>query len=102
MYHCCSEFRDVPDAQEVFADAGTDQSVIVEVLQHSAGVGDADAAAFHFNDIAESNGVAAGDVTLQPSADVDIAACELPLLREALEGEDKHTHTHTRRHASAV
>eukprot|EP00037_Helgoeca_nana_P000073 m.20034 g.20034 ORF g.20034 m.20034 type:complete len:207 (-) comp10103_c1_seq1:9-629(-) len=50
-----SQFRQVPDNQEVFADALTDQSVIVEVLELEAGQPDDTAAEFHFGSIAHDN-----------------------------------------------
>ena len=31
-----SAFRDIPNNQEVFADAETDQSIIIEILEHQA------------------------------------------------------------------
>ena len=37
----CANFRQVPDNQEVFADAQTDQSFIVEILEYEADIRDA-------------------------------------------------------------
>lgn len=50
-----SELREIPDNQEVFAHAHTDQSLIVELLEYQAEVEDEHAAAYHFQDIAGSN-----------------------------------------------
>ncbi|XP_034531867.1 ran guanine nucleotide release factor [Notolabrus celidotus] len=50
-----SELREIPDNQEVFAHAHTDQSLIVEVVEYQAQVADQDAARYHFEDIAGSN-----------------------------------------------
>ncbi|XP_072294502.1 ran guanine nucleotide release factor [Eucyclogobius newberryi] len=50
-----STLRDIPDNQEVFAHAHTDQSIIVELLEYQAQVADQDAARYHFEDIAGSN-----------------------------------------------
>ncbi len=44
----------MPDNQEVFADANTDQSIIVEILEHHD-VPNSEAAAYHFADIAQAN-----------------------------------------------
>jgi hypothetical protein len=53
-----SDFRPVPDAQEVWADGDVDQSLVVEALELAAGVPDAEAAAFYFADLATANGAA--------------------------------------------
>ncbi|KAJ8266090.1 hypothetical protein GJAV_G00125760 [Gymnothorax javanicus] len=50
-----SELREVPDNQEVFAHEHTDQSFIVEMLEYQAQVQDAEAARYHFDDLAGSN-----------------------------------------------
>lgn len=50
-----SELREIPDNQEVFAHAHTDQSLIVELLEYQAEVADENAPAYHFQDIAGSN-----------------------------------------------
>lgn len=50
-----SELREIPDNQEVFAHAHTDQSLIVEMVEYQAQVADQDAARYHFEDIAGSN-----------------------------------------------
>lgn len=50
-----SDLREIPDNQEVFAHAHTDQSLIVELLEYQGQVADQDAARYHFEDIAGSN-----------------------------------------------
>uniref|UniRef100_A0A673CAT0 Ran guanine nucleotide release factor n=1 Tax=Sphaeramia orbicularis TaxID=375764 RepID=A0A673CAT0_9TELE len=50
-----SELREIPDNQEVFAHAHTDQSLIVELVEYQAQVADHDAPRYHFEDIAGSN-----------------------------------------------
>ncbi|KAI9477365.1 hypothetical protein LPJ78_001801 [Coemansia sp. RSA 989] len=49
-----SNFREVPDNQEVFASTTTDQSVIVEILE-SVSQQKHEATKFHFEQLAESN-----------------------------------------------
>ncbi|XP_069555045.1 ran guanine nucleotide release factor [Brachyistius frenatus] len=50
-----SELREIPDNQEVFAHAHTDQSLIVELVEYQGQVADQGAARYHFEDIAGSN-----------------------------------------------
>lgn len=50
-----SQLREIPDNQEVFAHAHTDQSLIVELVEYQSQVADQDAARYHFEDIAGSN-----------------------------------------------
>ena len=50
-----SNFRLVPDHQEVWSDAHRDQSIIVELVEFVEGEKDGDAAKYHFNDIAETS-----------------------------------------------
>uniref|UniRef100_K3WBQ5 Ran guanine nucleotide release factor n=1 Tax=Globisporangium ultimum (strain ATCC 200006 / CBS 805.95 / DAOM BR144) TaxID=431595 RepID=K3WBQ5_GLOUD len=59
-----SSFRQVPDNQEVFANAQTDQCVIVELLQYESDVCDDESARFFFNEIAASNGCSPDDVSI--------------------------------------
>ncbi|ETI40587.1 hypothetical protein L914_13501 [Phytophthora nicotianae] len=59
-----SSFRQVPDNQEVFANAATDQCVIVELLQYEESVTDAQSACYFFNEIAQSNGCGPDEVTV--------------------------------------
>ena len=50
-----SDFRHVPDHQEVWADADSDQSVVIEVLERQDAVADADIARYLFDDLAAAN-----------------------------------------------
>lgn len=50
-----SDLREIPDNQEVFASAHSDQSVIVELVEYQGQVADHDAARYHFEDIAAGN-----------------------------------------------
>eukprot|EP00644_Phytophthora_capsici_P002145 jgi/Phyca11/547933/estExt2_Genewise1Plus.C_PHYCAscaffold_270091 len=59
-----SSFRQVPDNQEVFANAETDQCVIVELLQYEESVLDSGSARYFFNEIAQSNGCGPDEVTV--------------------------------------
>lgn len=59
-----STFRQVPDNQEVFANAHTDQCVIVELLQYESSVADDASAQYFFNEIARSNGCGPDEVTV--------------------------------------
>ncbi|EQC31774.1 hypothetical protein SDRG_10563 [Saprolegnia diclina VS20] len=56
-----SEFRQVPDNQEVFADAVTDRCVIIELLQMEETIGESATGTFYFNEIADSNACAPTD-----------------------------------------
>lgn len=76
-----SELREIPDNQEVFAHKHTDQSLIVELLEHQAQVADQDAARYHFEDIAGSNKAvepgAAQVVSVEalPPAELSLTCC---------------------------
>eukprot|EP00041_Stephanoeca_diplocostata_P007148 m.98593 g.98593 ORF g.98593 m.98593 type:complete len:211 (-) comp16754_c0_seq1:343-975(-) len=50
-----SQFRQVPDNQEVFVDADADQSFIIEIVEKASEASDMDAAKFHFHSIAHDN-----------------------------------------------
>uniref|UniRef100_A0A8C5MHX9 Ran guanine nucleotide release factor n=1 Tax=Leptobrachium leishanense TaxID=445787 RepID=A0A8C5MHX9_9ANUR len=50
-----SDLREIPDNQEVFAHASTDQSIIVELLEYQEGMTDTEAARYHFEDVASGN-----------------------------------------------
>ncbi|XP_069502307.1 ran guanine nucleotide release factor [Ambystoma mexicanum] len=50
-----SDLREIPDNQEVFAHRWTDQSLIMELLEYQNEVADANAARYHFEDIASVN-----------------------------------------------
>ncbi|XP_048476046.1 ran guanine nucleotide release factor [Rhincodon typus] len=58
-----SEIREIPDNQEVFAHSDTDQSIIIELLEHQNHVPDQEAARYHFADIANSNDATVMDST---------------------------------------
>ncbi|WIA22949.1 hypothetical protein OEZ86_009880 [Tetradesmus obliquus] len=49
-----SDFRPVPDHQEVWADGASDQSIVVEIAEHSD-VPDSNVGRFVFNDLAVAN-----------------------------------------------
>jgi hypothetical protein len=51
-----SDFRQVPDNQEVYADADTGASLIVELLGWQREVANADAGTFFYHDLAKDNG----------------------------------------------
>lgn len=62
-----SDFRQVPDNQEVFSDPARDQSVIIELLQYEPTIGDDQIAQYHFKEIAAANGCPASEVvSVQP------------------------------------
>ncbi|KAI9591737.1 hypothetical protein BDF19DRAFT_250823 [Syncephalis fuscata] len=50
-----SQFREVPDNQEVFAATETEESIIVELLELDEDVPDNECAKFHFEQIAQHN-----------------------------------------------
>ncbi|VDI68919.1 ubiquitin conjugation factor E4 B, partial [Mytilus galloprovincialis] len=54
------DFRQIPDNQEVFTHAETDQSVIIEIMEHVEG-GDDVAIKTHFEDLAQGNDVSPQD-----------------------------------------
>ncbi|CAI9619390.1 unnamed protein product [Staurois parvus] len=74
-----SDLREIPDNQEVFAHAHTDQSIIVELLEYQGGMADPDAARYHFEDVATSND-AQGKVEIisvepLPLAQLSLSSC---------------------------
>ena len=82
-----SDFRPVPDNQEVWTDADKDESVIVEIVEWNDGPSD-DVGAEWFNraagwfwkDLAEVNGCDAGDVNLSDVRRLDNE--QLPAMTE--------------------
>ena len=70
-----SRFRVVPDAQEVFTDARTDETVIVEILEHQK---DAKDAVFFFDDISDQNSATEKHIERQWA----IASDAIPLIDE--------------------
>jgi hypothetical protein len=63
-----SAFRQVPDTQEVFSDAATDQSIIVELLELDASAASGCAAAFHFEQLARDNDATAAEMEMAAGA----------------------------------
>ncbi|RNF10274.1 Ran-binding protein [Trypanosoma rangeli] len=69
-----SDFRQVPDTQEVYTEAETGVCIIIELLARQADVLDEDCGAFFFSDLARANDCRDGDFTLdaqQPLAPAD-------------------------------
>jgi len=54
-FNDCSDFRHIPDHQEVWADADTDQSVIIELNSLDDSVSDAEAAMHYMRELAAAN-----------------------------------------------
>ncbi|KPI85641.1 putative Ran-binding protein [Leptomonas seymouri] len=57
-----SDFRQVPDNQEVYADSTTGASFIIELLSRQRSVANEDAGAFFFHDLANDNGCSLDDI----------------------------------------
>ncbi|XP_050933069.1 LOW QUALITY PROTEIN: ran guanine nucleotide release factor [Lates calcarifer] len=76
-----SELREIPDNQEVFAHAHTDQSLIVELVEYQGQVTDQDSARYHFEDIAGSNkalepgGFEVTSVAALPKSELSLSEC---------------------------
>ncbi|KAM9848744.1 ran guanine nucleotide release factor [Aulostomus maculatus] len=76
-----SDLRQIPDNQEVFAHAHTDQSLIVELVECQDQVADQDAARFHFEDIAGSNkalepgAFEVTSVVMLPKSELSLSEC---------------------------
>ena len=67
-----SDFREVPDNQEIFADsANTDQSFIIELLEFQSEVQDANIAQHLFEDLCELNGVPKSHASILSVINVD-------------------------------
>ncbi|MBN3282108.1 MOG1 factor, partial [Polyodon spathula] len=77
-----SDLREIPDNQEVFAHSHTDQSIIVELLEHQTHVTGRDAARYHFEDVAGRNEAAGPggsqvlSVELLPTAEISLQESE--------------------------
>ncbi|KAF1795537.1 Mog1/PsbP, alpha/beta/alpha sandwich [Phytophthora cactorum] len=88
-----SSFRQVPDNQEVFANATTDQCVIVELLQYEESVADAQSAHYFFNEIAQSNGCGPDEVTvlLEEKVDGELAPTDIdaPYTTQLIVGDQR-------------
>eukprot|EP00052_Salpingoeca_macrocollata_P000218 m.19191 g.19191 ORF g.19191 m.19191 type:complete len:197 (+) comp10323_c0_seq1:644-1234(+) len=61
-----SKFRQIPDHQHVYADANTDQSFIIELLDVAEEEADKRAAVFHFNSIAHDNSAQSSELEIDP------------------------------------
>jgi hypothetical protein len=82
--------RQVPDNQEVFADANKDQSVIVEIVEYSPQVSNEQCAAFHFEELASLNeSVGHEIVAVQPLAPSDTPFLPPTLYKCALFGRQQ-------------
>ena len=77
-----SDFRPVPDNQEVWTDADKDESVIVEIVERvdDGPSDDVGAAGWFWKDLAEVNGCDAGDVNLSDVRRLDND--QLPAMNE--------------------
>jgi hypothetical protein len=56
-YTDISDFRPIPDNQEVFSDGQTDQSLIVELLEHEPNIPDEESGRYYFAEIGDCNEV---------------------------------------------
>lgn len=84
-----STFRQVPDNQEVFANAATDQCVIVELLQYEELIQDAQSARYFFNEIAQSNGCGPDEVTvlLEETLNAEYTKINVPHATQIIVGD---------------
>ncbi|TDH64832.1 uncharacterized protein CCR75_000590 [Bremia lactucae] len=84
-----STFRQVPDNQEVFANAATDQCVIVELLQYEDIVQDAQSALYFFNEIAQSNGCGPDEVTVlfEETSNAEYTGINVPHATQIIVGD---------------
>eukprot|EP00878_Enallax_costatus_P012874 GHUV01013442.1.p1 GENE.GHUV01013442.1~~GHUV01013442.1.p1 ORF type:complete len:198 (+),score=55.92 GHUV01013442.1:334-927(+) len=90
-----SDFRPVPDHQEVWADGATDQSVVIEIAEHS-NVSDAEVGRFVFDDLAAANEASSSSITdVKQLGSADIPhfaagtyACLVSGIQEASKGRD--------------
>ena len=71
-----SDVRPVPDHQEVWTEREGERSLVVEILER-AEASDAECAAFHFQDIADSNDATATSVVSHGALDVASLATSL-------------------------
>ncbi len=67
-------YRPIPDNQEVFVDATSDQSVIVELLDLAEETSDAECSAFHFNSLAHDNDAEEQSILEQEPINVPLPA----------------------------
>ncbi|GJP45579.1 hypothetical protein CLOM_g12584 [Closterium sp. NIES-68] len=69
-----SNFRDVPNNQEVFADASRDESIVVELLEMKADVADADSSRWFLEDLMREQEAQAGSA-IESSAPIASSDC---------------------------
>ncbi|XP_041037291.1 ran guanine nucleotide release factor [Carcharodon carcharias] len=87
-----SEIREIPDNQEVFIHSGTDQSIIIELLEHQIQVPDQEAARYHFADITSCNdatGVEGTEILSVESVSSDQIALQDPSSTWFLSGKQR-------------
>jgi len=87
-----SDFREVPSHQEVYVDVTTDQSLVIELLDLADTVPDKDSAAFHYNTLAEDNGVRPGEARVVQISDAPADLCsnfDPTLYKSVLFGQQK-------------
>ncbi|KAM8974705.1 ran guanine nucleotide release factor [Pelodytes ibericus] len=79
LFRDVSDLREIPDNQEVFVHTCTDQSIIIELLEYQEGMSDPDAARYHFEDVASSNGAQGRSEMLNveplPLAQLSLTSC---------------------------
>jgi len=64
-----SNVREVPDNQEVFADASTEQSIIIELLESDPQLTNSDIVKYHFTELANANNSTHNHITLIETLD---------------------------------
>ncbi|KPA83833.1 putative Ran-binding protein [Leptomonas pyrrhocoris] len=79
-----SDFRQVPDNQEVYTDADTGASLIVELLSRQHNVANADAGAFFYHDLAKDNGCPLDQI--EGEATIELPPNAYPLLSASPSG----------------
>jgi len=57
-----SKVREVPDNQEVFADASTEQSIIIELLESDPQIANSELVKYHFTELASTNNSAQNQI----------------------------------------
>ncbi|CUG88147.1 Ran-binding protein, putative [Bodo saltans] len=72
-----SQFRQVPDNQEVFTDVATGTCIIVELMARQASVPNEGCGEFFFHDLAQSNGSSSNAITI---AQRPLTQSEVPLM----------------------
>ncbi|CAI5460164.1 unnamed protein product [Closterium sp. Yama58-4] len=69
-----SNFREVPNNQEVFADASRDESIVIELLEMKADVADADSSRWFLEDLMREQEAQPGSA-LESAAPIPSADC---------------------------